>query len=328
MKSPTRVVTLTLHPAIDRVVKIQTMRPGGTFDGRSELTLPAGKGVNTARVLGSLCGSEHRIIAAAWTGENEASFFKTKLRELNAIDCLICPRAVPTRFAQTYLEADGRETHIKESMPAPTPAESRAFLAFWEKTVRPGDLVAVCGSAPKGTTIAFLKSVFRIAHERGISAIVADTNGPALTVAARSSISLLKGNALELGELLELDTTFQMNNPAHRIRILDFLSTKNAPQKVLITLGAEGALLVSSQGIFHGQIDATHFTHTIVSTTGCGDAATAGAVWGMLLESSDEHLLRRAVACGGAKTLSEDPGAISLKSVRRFVRYCLLKPLA
>lgn len=327
MKSPTRVVTLTLHPAIDRVVKIDAMQPGGTFDARAQLILPAGKGVNTARVLGQLCGNGNSVLAAAWAGENEAQFFKTRLRELGSIASAICPRPVATRFAQTYLEASGRETHIKEAMAAPSAAESRAFLDFWRKTVRAGDVVAVCGSAPQGTPPALLKSVFQIAHERGARAIVADTNGPALHAAARSRIALLKGNALEVGALLKLGEPFAMNNAAHCRHILESFSKSGAPERILITLGSEGALLVSNRRILHCKIDPAHFTHTIVSTTGCGDAATAGAVWSLLASSGDELLLRNAVACGGAKTLSADPGAISLKSVRVFVRYCLTKPI-
>src|SRR5438874_1502081 len=150
MKSSPRVVTLTLHPAIDRVVKIDTMRPGGTFDGRAQLTLPAGKGVNTARVLGSLSDDPAKIVAAIWIGEDEAHFFKTRLRELAGIGCAVCARAVPTRFAHTYLEADGRETHIKEAMSTPSATESIEFLKFWRKILRKGDIVAICGSAPKG----------------------------------------------------------------------------------------------------------------------------------------------------------------------------------
>ncbi len=139
MKSPTppRVVTLTLHPAIDRVVKIDSMLPGATFNGREKLTVPAGKGVNTARVLRTLCGKRQSILSVVWAGEHEADFFRTYLREESGIECAVCPRPVRTRFAQTYLEADGRETHIKESMPPPSALEreTRGFLEFWRASV-------------------------------------------------------------------------------------------------------------------------------------------------------------------------------------------------
>ena len=328
MKSFPRVVTLTLHPAIDRIVKIDAMRPGGTFDGSAQLTLPAGKGINTARVLGSLSGDATKIVAAAWAGENESHYFKTRLRELGGIDCAICPRAVPTRFAHTYLETDGRETHIKEAMSAPNAAESNAFLEFWRKIIRKGDIVAICGSAPKGTKPAFLKSVFSIAHERGASAIVADTNGPALDAAAISRIKILKGNAAEIGALLKLGASFNSADTSHCRQLLDALQRKSAPEKVLITLGSEGALLASSGKMLHCKVNPRHFDYKIISTTGCGDAATAGTLWSLLLaDDNDESILLFAVACGAAKTLWADPGKISLKHFRLFVRYCLMNPI-
>ena len=245
MNSTARVVTLTLHPAIDRVVRINVMQPGGTFDGTPLMTLPAGKGVNTARVIAALTGAPERVVAVAWAGETEAPFFVSKLLELSGIACAICPRPTATRFAQTYLEADGRETHIKETMAAPSTMERHELLAFWRKTVCPGDVVAVCGSAPKGTTLAFLKSVFEIAHERGACAVVADTNGAALEAAAVSRLAVLKGNALEIGALLQISAPFNVNDITHRRSLLDFFSRKGAPEKVLITLGGSGALLAT-----------------------------------------------------------------------------------
>ncbi len=59
MKQPPRVVTLTLHAAIDRVVEIDSIQPGGTFEGRTRFTVPAGKGVNTARVLSALTAQKN-----------------------------------------------------------------------------------------------------------------------------------------------------------------------------------------------------------------------------------------------------------------------------
>lgn len=323
-----RVVTLTLHPAIDRVVSIREMRAGATFDARELLAIPAGKGVNTARVLRELWGASQRILAAAWAGEREVRFFREGLRELGGIHSAICPRACATRFAHTYLEESGRETHIKEAMPAPSAGEERALLDFWRKTVRKGDVVAVCGSAPEHTRADTLKRIFKIAHERGASAIIADTNGPALIAAGSSGIDLLKGNADEIGAWLKLDCAFDAQRTEHRRRLHRALNKSGAPKKILITLGSAGALLATKARILRGFIRKKIPAEKIVSATGCGDAATAGVLWSVLeADASDETLLARAVACGTAKLFSADPGKISLKRVRFFVRYCLTKAI-
>ncbi|HLX61119.1 MAG TPA: PfkB family carbohydrate kinase [Planctomycetota bacterium] len=325
---PPRVVTLTLHPAIDRVVSIHEMRPGATFDARELLAIPAGKGVNTARVLRELCGASQRSLTAAWTGKNEERFFREGLRDLSGVHSAICPRACATRFAHTFLEDSGRETHIKEAMPAPSEIEERALLDFWRKTVRKGDVVAVCGSAPKKTRGSTLKKIFEIAHERGARAILADTNGAALIAAGNAGIELMKGNASEIGAWLGLREVFDASRADHRRALNRALNKSGAPKKLLITLGADGALFATAEKLLHGFIRKQIPARDIVSATGCGDAATAGVLWSMLeSDTSDEELLARAIACGTAKLFSADPGKISLKRARGFVRYCLMKDI-
>ncbi len=75
-----RAVTLTLHPAIDRVIEVAHLRPGDTFDARLKLCVPSGKGVNTARGLRSLWPMKNKIVAAAWVGAAEAPWFAAQLK--------------------------------------------------------------------------------------------------------------------------------------------------------------------------------------------------------------------------------------------------------
>ena len=314
---PPRVVTLTLHPAIDRVIQISKMTPGATFDGRELLRVPAGKGVNTARALSELLAPAKNIVAAAWLGTNEARWFSSELRKRNGIQAAICPRACATRFALTFLEDDGRETHIKECMAPPSEAEQAELLRFWRKTVRRGDIVALCGSTPAGTKASTLRSLFTIAREQGAAYILVDSNGALMLEAARAGVDFLKGNAMEIGAWLKLAHPFDLENAGHERAIENAFTKTGAPKTVLITLGAQGAAIASNSKILKILPPKLNRRFKIVSATGCGDAATAGVLWSVLLgESRHELALKRGLACGSAKLASADPGSLSLKITR------------
>jgi fructose-1-phosphate kinase PfkB-like protein len=314
MPHPTRVLTLTLHPAIDRVVRVDKLVPGATFNGREELRVPAGKGVNTARVLKAL-SPDVNVAAAVWLGGGEWAFFEDWLAENGGIHAEICARECATRIATTYIEKHGRETHIKETMNPPAAAEERALLAFWRGTVQPGDAVAICGSAPQGTSEKTLRAVLRAAHESGAECIVVDSNGALLRCAAESSIAVLKCNVAEVSELLESKRTLDLFSKPQRTRVHAFLKRRGAPKCALVTAGAAGAFLFDGSGAHY--LSPPRVRRKPVAVTGCGDAATAGVLLNLLHGSPaagqtvrKAHMLEQAVALGTAKMFSLDPGGL------------------
>jgi 1-phosphofructokinase family hexose kinase len=308
-----RIVTLTLHPAIDRIVRVQSLTPGDTFDGKCEIRVPSGKGVNTARSLRCILPGAP-IIAAAWVGENEAPWFARELMAISRVRAALCLRRCTTRAATTILERNGRETHVKEAMDPPAASERSAFLAFWKKILRRGDIVAVCGSAPAGTPPDFLRKVFAIAQRR-CAAVIADTNGAALEAAGSSAIAGIKGNAAEIGAWLRLRSPLDIANSKHRAALRSAFGRSGAPKSMLVTLGPSGALYATRDEILTAAPPRVRRSF-IISATGCGDAATAGWLWGLLEGCAADEILRRAVACGTAKLASADPGAIDARQVR------------
>jgi len=240
-----RFVTLTLHPAIDRILRVATLVPGDTFDAQVELTVPSGKGVNTARSLRPVVGARSAIHAVAWTGAGESAWFSRELSRLSNVRAVLCPRDCSTRLANTLLENSARETHIKESMATPSSSEARALLRCWSAALRPGDIVAVCGSAPRGTNATTLRRVFAIARERKAAAVIADTNGAALEIAGAAGIDGIKGNAAEIGAWLGLSSPLAPENPKHRRAIQAAFERRGAPNSIVVTMGPRGAMYLT-----------------------------------------------------------------------------------
>lgn len=317
MKAP-RVVTLTLHPAIDRVIRIREMIPGGTFDGAEEIRVPAGKGVNTARELKAL--GAQRVIPCAWVGASEAAWYARTLKKISGLSARLCPRRCATRIAQTFLEAAGRETHIKESMPAGTDREQNELVRFWCETIQFGDIVAICGSAPPRTMLA---NLILNASSHGASYILADTNGEMQRIAGSMKIDLLKGNASEIGSWLDLKAPFDPHASPDQRALMERMNLDFSPHAILITLGAKGAVLAERDTLLYAKSPRLPAKFKIAAATGCGDAATAGVLWSLVLGERDpEKMLARAVACGTAKLATADPGLLDTTLAKSMVRYC------
>ena len=323
-------LTLTLHPSIDRLVEVERWIAGGTFGARLRGVVPAGKGINTARTLRGLLGPKERIQAAAWIGRQESAFFAEALAS-ERIGFLPIPRACLTRTCWTVFEREpGREEHVKESMPPPSRSEERALLACCARLPLAGACVAVCGSAPAGTSPRTLRALFALLRSRA-NVLIADTNGPCLEAAGRAGLDGLKGNAEEMGAWLGLDRALDPEQSAHRRRLMQALAVKihnpisafrkhsGAPRRILVTLGADGALLADASGLWLARPPCLRGL-VPRSAVGCGDAATAGWMWALAGEDAACASVCRAVACGTAKLANADPGGLDRNLVRRMLR--------
>lgn len=305
-----RFLTLTLHPAVDRVFAAARVTPGGIHEAALLREVPAGKGVNTARSLrGILLKKSARIDAAVWCGAGERDFFVRALKA-EKIAARVLDRPVKTRLCVTVLEDGGRETHFKGAMPRPSRAECRALLRGLEKTLRGlRGVVALCGSAPPGTPPRVLREVLRRLRAAKATLLV-DANGPLLSAAGRAGVDGLKGNAREIAAWLGLQGSFSPRNAKHRKRLLARLGGRGSsfgPRSVLVTLGSRGAFLATREGCWLAR--APKVARKLVrSSVGCGDAATAGWMLACAEARAPAQALCRAVAAGSAKVYSADPG--------------------
>lgn len=301
-----RFLTLTLHPAVDRVFAAARLKPGAIHEAALLREVPAGKGVNTARSLrGMLAKRPSRIDAAVWCGAGERAFFVRALKA-EKIAARVLARPAKTRLCVTVLEEGGRETHFKGAMPRPSRAECTALLRGLAKALRGfRGVAALCGSAPPGTPAGVLREVLRRLRA-GKGLLLVDANGPLLSAAGRASVDGLKGNAREIAAWLGLRGSFSPRNVKHRKRLLARLGGRG-PKSVLVTLGRAGAFLASRDGCWLAR--APKVSRKLVrSSVGCGDAATAGWMLACARRCAPAQALRCAVAAGSAKVYSADPG--------------------
>jgi fructose-1-phosphate kinase PfkB-like protein len=305
-----RFVTITLHAAVDRIVAVPALVPGGLNDARLLAELPAGKGVNAARTLKAAGGDPAQVVALAWTGSDRATWFRRSLRDLG-VRPVIVARPAATRVCLTVLEADGRETHLRETSAPPGPADEATLRAALARLPTRDAAVALCGSAPPGTSRLSLDAALD-ALARGRLA-VADVAGPLLVAAARRGLHGIKGNAVEIGAWLGAGT-FDPSDPGHLAALRDRIAAPRGPASILVTLGPRGGILADRTGAWLATPPDLGAAR-IGPATAAGDAATAGWLHALARGLAAPDALRRAVAWGTARLTVLDPALLQPRAV-------------
>ncbi|MCO7241157.1 PfkB family carbohydrate kinase, partial [Aeromicrobium sp. CnD17-E] len=139
------IVTLTAHPAIDRLVCLDgPLERGAVLRTSASTDQPGGKGINVARVV-QAAGVDVRAVVPAAPGDPVVtSLAPTGLAVVQV------PIAGATRVNLTLAEPDGTTTKLN-APGTPLDAEEReALVAALVDAARGASWVALCGSLPPG----------------------------------------------------------------------------------------------------------------------------------------------------------------------------------
>jgi len=286
------IVTLTMNPALDvsssvsRVLPEHKLRCGpARFD-------PGGGGVNVSRAIRNLGGSSRAIYPLGGpTGEAYGRF---------AADAGISGHVIKitgdTRENFTVNETSTGDQY-RFVMPGPTllEAEWQACLSTAREFFpREGFLVA-SGSLPPGVPADFYAMLARAARERGVRLVV-DAAGPPLQAALDEGVFLIKPSRDELAGLVGTERELR---PNEQLQAAQQLVDERRAEVVALTLGAAGAVLVSSGLTLRLSTPQV----PVVSTVGAGDAFLGGLVLRLAQGRPISEGFRTAVAAGSATAM-------------------------
>ena len=283
-----RIVTLTLNPALDLATSAETVRPTHKIRTFGEHLDAGGGGVNVARVAHVLGGAVAAILLA---GGATGQLVGEMLTE-QGVAHRIVPTRGRTRISVTVIEqSSGLEYRFVPEGPEVTEAEWRAALDRLEEV--PGDWLVASGSLPRGVPVSIYADVARSAARRGVS-FVLDTSGPALSAALGSGIALLKPSLGELEGLLGR----RLSDPAAQDAEAVALVRSGAAGMVALTLGREGAVLATRDGVVRLKASATQ----VQSAVGAGDSFLAAMTLALARDAAPTEALAWGVAAGTAAT--------------------------
>ncbi|WP_438313519.1 1-phosphofructokinase [Streptomyces sp. HUAS TT3] len=256
------ILTVTPNPSLDRTYEVPVLERGAVLRAAADRLDPGGKGVNVSRAVAA---AGVRTTAVLPLGGPDGTLL-AELLAAQGVDVTAVSISGHTRSNVSIVEPDATLTKVNTPGPALTAAESALLLATVPTDAERPAWIAGCGSLPPGLPPHWYADLVARARTAG-ARIALDISGPALAQALPARPDLVAPNAAELAEAAgrPLYTLGDVAAAAQQLR-------SRGAGAVLASLGADGQLLVSAEGILHG----TAPVAAVRSTAGAGDAALAG----------------------------------------------------
>ena len=286
------IVTLTINPSIDIFVNVGHVEPTRKMRCSAPKRDPGGGGINVARVAHRLGGD----VAAIYPTGGAIGKLLQRLVEREGITSLVTPSHVETRENFTAFEEDSGE-QFRFVLPG-----SRLHDTEWQAcldklatvTPRPKYVVA-SGSEPPGVPVDFFARVVKQAKAMGARTVV-DTTREALAAVLKEGVTMIKPNLAELSEFVGV----ALDNDKDRVDACRKLTAGGHAEIVALTLGDQGALLVTENKVWRAQ----PMKIEVASTVGAGDSFLGGMVAALAAGKPLEEAFRVAVAASTAAVMS------------------------
>ena len=300
-------ICLSLNPAIDKRLRLDTLKPGRVNRAIEAIPAPGGKSAHVAMVLRAL-GAD-----PLWLGFSGGPNGDSLLQGLRALSIRAegVPTAAETRMNLEILEESGAVTEILEPGSQITPAERESLLHAFETQLElnPNAIVVMSGSLPPGLPKDEFATLVTIAQKRNAKVFL-DTSGEPLKLGLQQRPDFAKPNQEETEWLIGRTIG---GNASAASALEDLVA--NGPRAAAISLGASGL-------IWRGSSSSETFVAVppkleTKSAVGSGDATIAGFAFAAACHLEPADTLRLAVACGAANVLADLPGRVRLHDVER-----------
>ena len=288
------IVTLTINPAIDASTSVERLVPFHKMRCSPARRDPGGGGINVARVAKRF-GAD---VCAIYTMGGTLGQLLRHLLEQEEVTGFPVPISEETREDFTVLETvSGRPYRFVVPGPRLCDQEWRAYLDTFASHVslaRPPLFVVASGSLPPGVPKDFYARIAQTTRQAG-ARFVLDSSGPALKAALDAGVYIVKPSLREFREL----TAARLENEQEQVAACRHLIERGSAAMVALTLGEQGALLVTENQILRGQAAPI----IPVSVVGAGDSFLGAMISSLASGHSVQDAFRYGMAAGSAALL-------------------------
>ena len=277
------IYTVTFNPAIDYVMQAGEIELGKTNRSSNEEIHFGGKGINLSFVLAEL-GKDTTALGfvAGFTGDA----LEKAVEKMGIKTDFIHLKSGNTRI-NVKLNGE-KETEINGSGPNIEAVELEALFEKLE-SLKSGDTLVLAGSIPASLPNDIYGQIAKLIQKKGVRLVV-DATGTLLLNVLKYKPFLIKPNRQELEEIIgkEIKTEDELISAANLLK-------EKGAENVLVSLGADGAILLDTDGKIYKQ---SAFKVKAVNTVGAGDSMLAGFLAGV--ENGFDYALKLGAAAGAA----------------------------
>lgn len=286
------IYTVTFNPSLDYVIKVTNLHLGQINRTQAEAIFAGGKGINVSIVLSHL-GIKSKCLGfiAGFTG-NE---IESKLNTTYGCEPDFIKLSDGISRINVKIHSE-EESEINGQGPIISRSDVTKLYKKLDE-MQENDILVLAGSVPSSLPTNIYNNILRRLKDKNIKVVVDAEKDLILNIVEQKPF-LIKPNHKELEEIF--DTEIKTKDDV--IKYAKILQEKGA-QNVMVSLGGEGAILLTSDG---GIFEAEAPTGAVVNSVGSGDAMIAGFLAGYLNSQDYSEAFKLGLASGSASAFSED----------------------
>lgn len=290
------IVTVTMNPAIDKTVEIDSLLAGGLNRIRSVEYDAGGKGINVSKTIRELGGES---IATGFLGGNAGKTIESVLNEKTIKNDFIWVEG-ETRTNTKVFEGNGNVTELNEPGPAIRDEQVKELMKKLEGYAGEDTLFILAGSIPNGVDKQVYAEITRLVHKKGATVLL-DADGELFRNSLDAGPDIIKPNRVELEEYAGLD---YRASEEELVSLAEGLMEKGIGT-VAVSMGKSGAMFVRRDY----KVKCPALPVKAHSTVGAGDAMVAALAyaWNEKLNEEDTVRLCMATSAGAVTTIGTKP---------------------
>lgn len=296
------VITVTLNPAMDKTLCIDNFSLGKVNRSSKVRHDIGGKGINVSKVLRNF---DVDSICTGFLGGLWESYFLEELKNRNIKTNFVSIKGATRTNTKIVDHLNRIYTDINEAGPEVSKKELDSFIEGFKELCKAGDIVILSGGVGPGIPKDIYGMLIKIAKEKGAITIL-DAEGALLEEGIAQKPNVIKPNIHELEKLMG-----ERYKSEYEVIKAGRILVKQGIEKVLISLGDKGALLVTKDAVY----SCKGLKVPVKSTVGAGDSMVAALVYSILKGLDQGDTLKFANACGAASVSIEGTEACTLEQV-------------
>ncbi len=294
------IVTVTLNAAVDKSYTVDDFTIDRMHRPSIEKTAAGGKGINVARMLGTLA---REAIATGFIGGHNGDLILESL-DTEGIRHDFVRTVGESRLCIAVVDpANVTQTEVNESGPLVTADEVSALLTKIRSLLPGASHLVLSGSAPPGVPDDFYAVAIEAAKSAGAITVL-DSSGEHLRRGIAAAPDIIKPNAAELSSLVgsELNTTTEVLAAAKAF-------VDRGIGVVVVSMGRSGAIVTNGRETWLAVPPKIDF----VSAVGSGDSLVAAFVDAAAGGSNLADAIAAGVAAGAGNAMTYGAACLTLE---------------